>query len=96
MILHRFVEIHVYRKINFSLTFSDRWWELFRLYVEQYRLIQMLCGGMGVTDITDITDIMDVTDITNVAGVTDITDVAGVTDVRAYALYSTVDGSRQR
>ncbi len=26
-----------------------------RLYVEQYRLIQTLCGGTGVTDVTDIT-----------------------------------------
>ncbi len=39
-----------------------------RLYVEQYRLIQMLCGGMGVTDITDVMDIiiMDITDIMDV------------------------------
>ncbi len=37
-----------------------------RLYVEQYRLIQMLCGGRGVTDVTDITDITGVTDIMDV------------------------------
>ncbi len=39
-----------------------------RLYVEQYRLIQTLCGG---TDVTDITDIMDVTDM-DIMDVTDI------------------------
>ena len=52
------------------------------LYVEQYRLIQTLCGGMGVTDVIDITDVTDMLrTIRDVAGVTDITDVAGVADV---------------
>ncbi len=56
-------------------------WSLFlqRLYVEQYRLIQTLCEGTGVTDIIDIRDIMDITDITDVAGVTDVTDITGGT-----------------
>ncbi len=48
-----------------------------RLYVEQYRLIQTLCGGTVVTDVTDFTDIMDVMDITDVMDVTDIRDITG-------------------
>ena len=39
-----------------------------RLYVEQYRLIQTLCGRTGVTDVTDVTDITDVTDVTGCYG----------------------------
>ncbi len=42
---------------------------LSRLYVEQYRMIQELCGGTGVVGITD-----DV-------GVTDVTDDIGATDI---------------
>ena len=41
-----------------------------RLYVKQYRLIQTLCGGTGVTDVADV---MDITDVTGVMDVTDIT-----------------------
>ncbi len=37
-----------------------------RLYVEQYRLIQTLCGGTGVTDGTDIMDVTDTTDVTDI------------------------------
>ena len=39
-----------------------------RLCVEQYRLIQELCGGMGVVGVTDdvgVTDVTHVTDITD-------------------------------
>ena len=53
-----------------------------RLYVEQYRLIQTLCRGTGVTDVTDITDIMDVTDITDITDVTDVMDIVDVTDIK--------------
>ncbi len=39
-----------------------------RLYVEQYRLIQMQCGGTGVVGVTDdvvVTDVTHITDITD-------------------------------
>ncbi len=52
-----------------------------RLYVKQYHLIQMLCGGTVVTDVMDGMDIMDVMDVADVTDVIDITDVAVVTDV---------------
>ena len=61
---------------------------LTRLYVEQYRLIQMLLQGTGVMDVTDstdiimnVTDIADIADVADVMDVTDITDVAGAMDV---------------
>ena len=55
-----------------------------RLYVEQYHLIQTLCGCTGVTDVRDITDgtgIAGVMDLADVTDVTDITDISGVKDV---------------
>ncbi len=62
-----------------------------RLYVEQYRLIQTLCGCTGVVGVTDDVEIMDdvvvadVTHVTDIADiiddVTDITVIGGVTDV---------------
>ena len=42
--------------------------EFERLYVEQYCLIQTLCGGMDVTDNMGVTDITDVTDIVDITG----------------------------
>ncbi len=41
---------------------SHAWNPLKRLYVEKYRLIQTLCEGTGVMDVTEITDITDITD----------------------------------
>ncbi len=40
------------------------------LYVEQYHLIQMLCGGTGVVGVTDDVEVTDVADISGVAGIT--------------------------
>ena len=48
---------------------------LYRLYVEQYRLIQELCVGTGVVEvkvIAGVTDNADVMDVTDITGVTDI------------------------
>ncbi len=55
----------------------------YRLYFEQYRLIQTLCGGMGVMGVTDdmeVTDDVVVMDVTHVTDIADITDDIGVTD----------------
>ncbi len=57
---------------------------LIRLYVKQYRLIQTLCGGTGIMDVSDVMDVTDITDVMDVADikdVRDIADIAGVTDV---------------
>ncbi len=47
----------------------------YRLYVEQYRLIQDLCGGTGVVGAMDVVGVTDVVDITDIVPVTDVTNV---------------------
>ncbi len=64
-----------------------------RLYVEQCRLIQMLCGGtpfVGVTHDEEVTDDVVVTDVTHVMDIAGVTDVAGVIDIMDIAGHSLV------
>ncbi len=89
-------------KFEDLILYWNRNWDLSRLYVKQYRLIQELCGGTGVVvvkdnvGLTDDAGVMDVVGVTDIVGVTDhmgVRDVVGVKVVEGVTDIVGVKGS---